>query len=633
VPTKSIISVDVDSSSFESFHEKFKSYLGELDSQQEKWEKAGAAIGMSGEALAGGALNAKDALAVAAAQAGVISEAIAKAVKAQNDLGSATKRSGDHMGKLHTAAKGVGGAIASIGGWIVKIAAFGGLGGILSGLGIADLAGATLQRSRAAGRLNMSTGELASFGATLQQFLGTGDLQNAVMAQNTVAGVGGLSMLGINPQRAQGMNPGDLAIEELRAATKIYLGDKASGMKYPLSDPRLKNVFQGMLGGDIQSVLLAAQPGGLAELDKRQRAFHQNIAGNQIGKKQQDEWNNLAITLGLAGTKIQTLFIDKLSGLAGPIGKLTDAFVGLVGKVLGSDGATRAIDAISKDLDQFGTYLTGPKFQTDMQSMQKNFHDFSGELAVIVDKFRFLLPQPDAKIPDLAGTPDKYGNLPNLGGTGPRHDNSSPLFSSSQINTAKKIAAIALEFGVDPRLAVATAMRESGLNPFAKGDFDKKGRATSFGPFQLHEGGELGNLTPKQAYDVGINTRTALSEFVLTGKWSKEKQLNQFSKAVRYAMTHYDEKGKQFGPTVSHNDIMALFGSGGVHSAISQRPSDPYDYARDINNNMKALAQQARTAPKPAQKTVPHVPPPTKIHIVNQTQSRVVVQANAAAYG
>lgn len=628
--TRSVIAIDVDTGSFDSFQEKFKSYLGELDKQQEKWEAAGKAMGMSGEALAGGALSAKDTLAVAAAQAGVISEALRDAVKAQNDLGSATKRSGDHMGKLHAAAKGVGGAISSIAGFIVKIAAFGGLGGLLSGLGIADLAGATLQRSRAAGRLNMSTGELASFGVTLQGFLGTSDLQNAAMAQQTVQGLGALSMLGINPQRAQGMNIGNLTIEELRAATKIYLGDKARGMKVPLSDPYISHVFQGMLGGDIQSVLRTAQPGGMAELDRRQRQFNQNIAGNQIGKKQQDEWNNLAITLGLAGTKIQTLFIDKLSGLAGPIGKLTDAFVGFVGKILGSAGATVAIDSLSKNLDKFGTYLTGKQLQTDLQTMQKNFHDFSGELGVIVKSFSWLLPQP---VPDLAGTPDKHGNLPNLGAGGKRHDNSSPFFfNKKQIKIAEQIADIAIKMAVSPAEAVATAMRESGLNPFAKGDF-QNGRATSFGPFQLHEGGELGNLTPKQAYDVGINTRTALSEFVLTGKWSKEKQLNQFSKAVRYAMTHYDEKGKQFGPTVSHNDIMALFGSGGVHSAISQRPSDPYDYARDINNNMKALPQQARTAPKSAQKTVPHVPPPTKIHIVNQTQARVVVSANAVALG
>jgi hypothetical protein len=633
--TRSIIQIDVADSAFDAFQEKFKSYLGELDKQQEKWEKAGSAMGLSGEALAGGALNAKDALAVAAAQAGVISEAIAKAVKAQNDLGGATKRSGDHMGKLHTAAKGVGGAISSIAGFIVKIAAFGGLGGLLGGLGISDLAGATLQRSRSAGRLNMSTGALASFGVHLQQFLGTGDLQNAVMAQNTVGGLGALSMLGINPQRAQGMNPGNLAIEELRAATKIYLGDKARGMQTPLSDPYLKNVFQGMLGGDIQSVLLAAQPGGLSELDKRQRGFNQDIAGNQIGKKQQDAWNNLAITLGAAGTKIQTLFIDKLSGLAGPIGKLTDAFVGFIGKILGSSGATYAIDTLSKNLDKFGTYLTDGQFQKDLQTTQKNFHDFSNELAVIVNHLRWLLPNaPPATESQKDVNTHKYlenqNPLASLGvDLGLKASN---FFSGPHGVMAKKIMGIAANMMVDPITAAATAFLESGFNPRAQGDKNKKGGYDSSGLFQLNRYGEGAGMLLSQLFDPKTNTQTALSRFSYINKIGEKATENLFSKAVRSAATHVDSHGNPLGPNVSHAQISALFNTEGMRSAASQRPSDPYDYAIHINQIRAAMLRQLSHSPKPAQKTVPHTPVPTKIHIVNQTQARVVVQANAAAY-
>ena len=58
---------------------------------------------------------------------------------------------------------------------------------------------------------------------------------------------------------------------------------------------------------------------------------------------------------------------------------------------------------------------------------------------------------------------------------------------------------------VDPVLAVTVALLESGLDPHAIGDY-----MTSFGLFQLHEGGELGSMTAEEAFDPVLNTRTAL---------------------------------------------------------------------------------------------------------------------------
>jgi hypothetical protein len=58
---------------------------------------------------------------------------------------------------------------------------------------------------------------------------------------------------------------------------------------------------------------------------------------------------------------------------------------------------------------------------------------------------------------------------------------------------------------VDPVLAVSMAMLESALNPQAIGD-----NGTSFGLFQLHKGGELGDMTAEAAFDPVKNTRVAL---------------------------------------------------------------------------------------------------------------------------
>ncbi len=77
--------------------------------------------------------------------------------------------------------------------------------------------------------------------------------------------------------------------------------------------------------------------------------------------------------------------------------------------------------------------------------------------------------------------------------------------------------------GVDPILALCVAWNESGFNPRAQGDWTLTGnegpfvapntpgaRPTSFGLYQLHEGGELGTLTMAEAFNPIVNTHTAM---------------------------------------------------------------------------------------------------------------------------
>ena len=76
---------------------------------------------------------------------------------------------------------------------------------------------------------------------------------------------------------------------------------------------------------------------------------------------------------------------------------------------------------------------------------------------------------------------------------------------SAAVNAA--IAQAAQENGVPLNLAMAIAQQESGLNPQSVGD-----QGTSFGLYQLHQGGELGSLTQAQAFDPLTNARVALAQ-------------------------------------------------------------------------------------------------------------------------
>jgi hypothetical protein len=108
------------------------------------------------------------------------------------------------------------------------------------------------------------------------------------------------------------------------------------------------------------------------------------------------------------------------------------------------------------------------------------------------------------------------------------------------------VADVARQHGVDPVAAVAMMLVESGGNAGSVGD-----HGTSFGLFQLHEGGMLtaAGLTPQQAMDPRTNATVSIN-----------------------SLAH--ERAK--GPNRTAGEI----------AAASQRPADPVGYARKVDAAM-----------------------------------------------
>lgn len=119
------------------------------------------------------------------------------------------------------------------------------------------------------------------------------------------------------------------------------------------------------------------------------------------------------------------------------------------------------------------------------------------------------------------------------------------------------IANIAQQKGVDPLTAIATAIHESSLNTDAVGD-----GGTSFGLFQLHEGGELpSRMTQTQAENPATNAGIALSEF---------------------------QNVQRNNPGLSPGQL----------AAMSQRPANQGAYANSVNdiyNSLKAITTKNHT--------------------------------------
>lgn len=120
---------------------------------------------------------------------------------------------------------------------------------------------------------------------------------------------------------------------------------------------------------------------------------------------------------------------------------------------------------------------------------------------------------------------------------------------------AQIVSEVAQQFGIPPAVALAMGEQESGLNSTAVGD-----NGTSFGVFQLHEGGELGSHTQAWADNVRNNAETALREVA----------------AVKAA-----NPGEDWGWVTAH----------------AQRPTDETGYAASVNSILNGYTSSGQSDP------------------------------------
>ena len=603
---KPIVEIEIDDAAFRRFYDLFQTYSAKLDEMPEAWKELNAQMNESGDALKSGALDAKNMFAIAAAQAGVIAEELGRATKAQDHLTHATQKGSKNMEALRKSAKGVSQALSLIGGGIVKIAAFGGLGALLGGFGMDSLAGAAFGRFRSAGQAGVSPGLFASFQANAQQFLNISALEAAANAQIDIRKAGPLAALGINYRTAQGMSPADLAFEELRRARSAYL--KAEKDHLPAANMPAISAYLA-LGGNIGDVRNAAmQP--LSVLNAAQAATNRDAAGLGFSRSTAQSWANLKIALDKAGLTIQTALINNLVKLAPQIGELSKEFAGIITSLLSSKGFRAAIDDVSQDLQGLAKFLASKDFQADWQAIGADMVAFGSDVVKAL-RFLDLLPSDAKTKKQLGPNDDAWGKAirhwfsnqtDRIFGPhsafynhfiGPlSHWTVDPLWTPGKntIHTLGAIISAAGKYGVDPALAIATATLESGLNPHAVGD-----HGTSLGLFQLHRGGELGSMSRKQAFNAYLNSARGLREFRAVEHLSSAALLHRFSKQIR--LSPYDK-------SVTHSDIMRLVGTPGEVYAAAQRPADPYRRAEQLNAIYTKVNRQLRMSNKPIHVTI-----------------------------
>ena len=632
-----VIDIEINDAAFKRFQELFKEYSEELEKQPGLWREVSDAAAEGAGKMAEGSITAKEALAVAAAQAGLIAEALEKAIKAQHGLGSETGSTAKHMSTLQKATQGVGAAISSIGGWIVKLGAFGGLGAILSGFGVADLASAAFTRYRAAGQLGISPGALASFQVNAQQFLTDSALTAAAQQQLTYQSVPWLQILGLNGQRAMSESPLDLTFQEYRAAA---VGYRNRG-RIPFYQTRA-GIAANALGLDPNAIRNISLH--LSDFDAAVVATNRDMGALGFSGAVGREWTTLQVKLALAGNVIETALIKGLAPLAPQIAILAEDIAGFISSFVNQKDFGILINDVSEGLHEFGLWLRGP----EPKELWANLKLLGQEIGVIAQKFAWLLPHQTAPVSHdlnitnpghqifdwLFGLPAWVNKIErlgaNIGGTVGRWVN-NPLDMTMfgpghQILTSFASTTQGIQAGTARLLAFAKAWGLSdtlaGILPMWTGHAAHPELAQRYISGVESESGVSRN-TPLSKLSVGqlANVVAAISHWEGTDEVTRQQVLAALSPAFRKPPTEatsisaVDADIRKYGKNwFSHlpKDVAGFLAH--AHLTPQQRTSTD---TQAINKTLKAIFKRPQR--------------PIHVAITNTTASRVAVSANAAA--
>jgi len=592
MPNRPVIDIAVNTAEFEKFADLFNDYHAKLEDMPAAWQELNAAMegaGDAGKSLAEGALTGKEALALAFAQAELIGDSLTKAVKAQNALGDASHSTNKRMSELAKTAKGLGSEISGVGKWVLRLGTGAlaglGLGAIVGGLGIGELTNALYSRSRTAGGVGLTPGQLASFQSYGEQFLGEGALHAAAAAQTTYGSAPYLKMLGIDFKRAQSMNTADLSFEMLKGAVRNWQGAQRSGMP-PAASPLVKAYED--LGGNLEDVRRAVLQGGVPAVDAAQAKVRANAASMNYDPL---VWTNFQNQLKATTFQLEAVFGKALSPLVPEFTQLSNEAVTALAAFAESKGFKEIIKDLKSDFGSLLSWLSDPK-------TIKGFEDFGSEVRAVADKLHWLLPEQTDKsvLPAIAQSDKWITGIGDAVGSAWKH-----MFNPSD----------SFQTGYDPKNNPLDLTMGSSFGRLIFSRYKTIDEGIRAGAARLERyPANWGTKTIAQAIPVwaGETAQQAAGYIANVEKWSHVSRNTNIADLTRSQLSAVVAAMSRMEGTavVSPDQVMhALYGSD-----TSKRHTDRI---------VKALKKSA--------------PRNVQISISNPTSSRVAISANAISVG
>ncbi|WP_321913583.1 lytic transglycosylase domain-containing protein [Paraburkholderia sp. J11-2] len=230
---KSIVQVEVQDGQFREFLDLFNKYQKKLEEMPAGWDKVTGKIEDAADPLGIFAKHTDESqkhLAVAAAQAGMISKAIRDAIGAQDKLNTKTKDGAIQMGRMAKFSKEMHKDFSKMSSILLKVGALGGTAMAIPGAILASTNAVANQNLQARG-LGLRIGQTQAFNANFERFgLGTSDLSNVANAQSDVSKWRAFMAAGLTPQQIQNEDAEQLTYDFARAASGKYREWQKAGL-------------------------------------------------------------------------------------------------------------------------------------------------------------------------------------------------------------------------------------------------------------------------------------------------------------------------------------------------------------------------------------------------------------------
>lgn len=487
---KSIVDVQINDGAFRQFQENFAKYQEGLATTVEDWGKVGE--GMT-------ELQAMTSVIGAAilAQSDVLKEIVHN-----NEKSAHVER--ERVGlwqKIAASSKMFVGTMADgarlIGKWSVLGTVFGGLLGAGGLWGLDALANNVAAGRRGALGLGASYGGERAFGVDFGRFVdpnrflsGISDLRGNISKQS------GLFGLGFTRRQIESEETSQFSVDLLTRVKRIV--DASPSVAIAQAQLHARGLGELFSTEDVRR-LRSTSP---QEFEQQKEAARRDSLAFGLDPDTLRKYQELSTQLTRAGKSIETVLIDDLSGLAGPIQKLSGSFTEAIDALLKSRGIKDLMSEISTALEHFAKYVATPKFEVDVKMFVT---DVSEMAKAVVSALKWLhgLLGPSGPAPkDASGiTPpgdegvDITGrgnaNIPTTAGQAKANRWLNFLFRHGEVSSEKEHEAFirkeAAKLGIDPNVALRVAAMEGLYNKGGAAGYNDDG--SSFGDFQIHVGG------------------------------------------------------------------------------------------------------------------------------------------------
>lgn len=436
--TRSIIDIEVNDKAFKDFADRFNAYREGLKKTPGMWAKV---EGATGEVKA----NFEDMAALMLVQ----NDLLAKLVIHHNAASRAS-------GKVKSDFQSIARDAQKITGNLLK---WGGIGiGIATGAlaGLAALGFAAGNQRRSAQGIGVTTGQQAALNTQYGRYFDVNsNLENIANAKSDYSQRWAFGAMGINPS---GKDPAQLAVEMAMRAKTIF--DAGGGSQQEAQ-------AHGLLQFYTMDELRRLHATSMKDLQASEGAYGRDVGRLSRQDAINKQWQDFGIRLKESGQVIENVFIKRLSPLAEPLGVFAKDVADMLDTFMANKDFGKWIEDAGQGLKNFGSYVGTEAFQTKVKN-------FASDMVDIADAIHAGLL--------------KIGVLKD-------HSAENALTTSFSVNPKQKGAALevmrqfeAAGWSQNAAAGIAANLNaESAMNPFARGDLNKKtGAYDAYGIAQWH---------------------------------------------------------------------------------------------------------------------------------------------------